>query len=93
MKRRADALAEKQKKADEAAARKALDDKKKSTPGKDWFLTFEADKYSKYDEAGVPTHDAKGKEINEQIRNKLKKTVNSQQAKYEKWLASQEEKK
>lgn len=95
MKRRADALAEKQKKADEAAAKKALDEKKKSTPGKDWFRTFETAAYSKFDETtGLPTHKADGKPLNDQIKNKLQKTINSQEAKYQKWLAdSQKEKK
>ena len=76
MKRREAALAEKAKKAQEAAERKALDEKKKSTPGKDWFRTFEAAKFSKFDENGLPTHNAKGKELSKEERNKLQKTIN-----------------
>lgn len=56
--------ADKKKKEDEQRAKKELELKKKSTPGKDWFRTFETDKYSKFDDAtGLPTHDAKGKEL------------------------------
>ncbi len=47
------------------AANRALDLKKKSTSGKDWFKVMEADKYSKFDEeTGLPTHDKKGKALN-----------------------------
>ena len=53
---------------------KELDAKKKSTSGKDWFKTFEAEAYSAFDEeTGLPTHDAKGKELSQAIKNKLKK--------------------
>ena len=38
--------------------------KEKSTPGKDWFKTIKKEEYSKFDDAtGLPTHDAKGKEL------------------------------
>ena len=64
--------------------------KKKSTSGKDWFKTFEPEKYQKFDEAtGLPTHDAKGKELSQAILNKLKKMQTSQETKYQKWLAEQ----
>ena len=42
-----------------------LAQKKKSTSGADWFKVMEGDKYSKYDETGLPTHDKTGKEISE----------------------------
>ena len=48
--------------------------KKKSTSGKDWFKTMEKEKYSKFDDAtGLPTHDAKEKELSQAIVNGLKK--------------------
>ncbi len=84
-------LAEKAKKEAEKAARKELELKKKSTSGKDWFRTMEAEKYSKFDdETGLPTHDASGKALSEAIVNKLRKQQNSQENKYQKWLKEQE---
>jgi len=60
--RREQKLAEKFKKEEEKKARAALELKKKSTSGKDWFREFESDKYSKFDpETGLPTHDTKDK--------------------------------
>jgi len=84
-------LAEKLKKEQEKAAKKALDLKKKSTSGKEWFQAMESDKYSKFDpETGLPTHDTKDKALSEAIVNKLKKVQNKQQGVYEKWLKEQE---
>lgn len=78
-------------KEEEKRLRKELDLKKKSTPGKEWFRTFETAKYSKFDdETGLPTHDDKGKALPDAIKNKLKKTANSQENKYQKWLKEQE---
>ena len=60
--------------------RKELDLKKKSTPAKDWFKTFQSDKYSKFDETtGMPTHNAKGKELSKEIVKKCEKEFNKQQ--------------
>jgi hypothetical protein len=70
-------LAAKKKKEDEKEAKKALELKKKSTTGKDWFREMESDKYSKFDEeTGLPTHDNKDKKLSEAIVNKLKKVQN-----------------
>lgn len=63
----------KKKKEEDKLAKQALDLKKKSTPGKDWFKVFESAKYSKYDDAGLPTHDVEGKALSEAIVNKFKK--------------------
>lgn len=51
---------------------------------------FEGDKWSKFDEAGVPTHDAKGVEVkhNQKALDKLTKGIKVQEEKYQKWLAS-----
>lgn len=68
---------EKLRKEQEKAARAALELKKKSTPGKEWFREFETEKYSKFDdETGLPTHDASGKALSEAIVNGLKKVQN-----------------
>jgi hypothetical protein len=42
---------------------------------------MQADKYSKFDEEGLPTHDVKGLEISKEIRNKLKKEFNKHEEK------------
>ena len=52
---------------------------------------FFGEKYSKYDENGIPTHDEKAKELSESIRNKLKKEWNKQDGIYQTWLKSQSE--
>ena len=62
------------KKEEEKRLRKELEIKKKSTSGKDWFRVMETDQYSKFDDVtGLPTHDAKGKELPEAKVNGLKK--------------------
>lgn len=83
-------VAEKLKKEEEKKAREDAALKKKSTSGKDWFRVMESDKYSQFDEAtGLPTHDASGKALHEQVINGLKKVQTKQQGVYEKWLAEQ----
>jgi hypothetical protein len=71
--------------------RKELEIKKKSTPAKDWFKTFFADKYSQYNDNGLPTHDDKGKELSESIRNKLQKEWNKQDSVYQAYIKSNTE--
>jgi cysteinyl-tRNA synthetase len=90
LKERADKIREKEKKEEEKQKRKQEEIRKKSTPPQEWFKAFRAAEFSQYDENGLPTHDAKGKEINEQIRNKLKKEWNKQKEVYEKFIAEQE---
>lgn len=71
---KAEKEAEKAKKEAEKKAKAELDLKKKSTPGKDWFKIFEADKYSEFDEeTGLPTKKADGKPLNDnEIKNLTK---------------------
>lgn len=47
---------------------------------------FFAKDYSEYDAEGLPLKDAKGKELSESIRNKLKKEWNKQDGVHKKWL-------
>lgn len=82
-------IQEKLKKEEEKRQRAELDLKKKSTSPKDWFKVMQGDKYSKYDDEGLPTHDEKGKELSESIRNKLKKEQKKQEGVYEKWFKEQ----
>lgn len=39
------------------------------------FFKSQADKYSKFDEEGIPTHDAKGKEISQELKNGFRKKM------------------
>jgi cysteinyl-tRNA synthetase len=43
------------------------------------------DKYSLFDENGVPTHDAKGFELSKEIKNKLKKEFEKHEKKHQQW--------
>ena len=88
LKERADKILEKERKEEEKRKRKEEETRKKSTPPTEWFKVMRAAEFSKYDgETGIPTHDAKDKEISESIRNKLKKEWNKQKEVYEKYLA------
>jgi cysteinyl-tRNA synthetase len=90
-------LKEKQKKIDdklkavaEKEARRLLELKKKSTTAQEWFKVFFSDKYSQFDSEGLPSHDIKGKELIDSIKNKLKKEWNKQDGVYKKWAEAEE---
>ena len=75
------------KKKEKQKKRKEEEIRKKSTPPTEWFKVFRGNEFSKYEEGtGIPTHDAKDKEISESIRNKLKKEWNKQKEVYEKYM-------
>ena len=48
--------------------------------------------YSKFDEDGLPSHDAKGTELKKEIRNKLKKEFKKHEDTHKKWLEKNEKK-
>ncbi|XP_065206637.1 cysteine--tRNA ligase, cytoplasmic isoform X2 [Planococcus citri] len=48
----------------------------------------ETNKYSKFDEKGLPTHDAEGKEISKGLLKKLQKLQIQQEKKYNEWQQS-----
>lgn len=74
LKEREAKIREKAAKEEEKRKRKEEEHKKKSTPPEQWFRVYRAVEFSQFEEAtGIPTHDAKGKEISESIKNKLKK--------------------
>jgi len=50
----------------------------------------ETDKYSKFDDKGLPTHDAVGEELGKKLRQKLQKQYETQEKKYRDYLASTE---
>jgi len=91
MKSIADKKQAKEKAKKEKEEKKALEDKKKSCPPNEYYPTFESDKFSKFDESGVPTHDNAGKELPKEITNGLKKKVKALEKKYQKFLKKQEE--
>ncbi len=83
---------EEKKKKEEEKKRKAAEDlKKKSTPAKEYFKQM-TDKYSAFDEEGMPTHDVKGKELPKEILNKLKKEYAKQDKIYKQWAESEAKK-
>jgi len=87
LKEREAKIHEKEKKEEEKRKRKEDELKKKSTPPQEWFKVFRAAEFSQFEaETGLPTHDSKGKEISESIKNKLKKECNKQKEVFDKYL-------
>eukprot|EP01022_Parablepharisma_sp_SALTPOND_P020553 TRINITY_DN376_c0_g1_i1.p3 TRINITY_DN376_c0_g1~~TRINITY_DN376_c0_g1_i1.p3 ORF type:complete len:477 (-),score=67.01 TRINITY_DN376_c0_g1_i1:7890-9320(-) len=82
---------EKKRKEEEKKKKAAEELKKKMTPPKEYFKQM-TDKYSKFDEEGMPTHDAKGKELSKEILNKLKKDYAKQDKIHKQWLESEAKK-
>ena len=78
---------EKERKKAEAAAKAAEEEALRSIPPGDIFKA-ESDKWSKFDERGIPTHDAKGEEIPKAQQKKLQKRYDAQEKKYNSYLKS-----
>merc|ERR1719242_2754442 len=74
-------------KAELAAAKAAEEAQRKIPPGE--IFQMEAEKWSKYDEKGIPPHDAKGEEIPKAQMKKLQKRYDAQEKKYNSYLKSQ----
>lgn len=83
-------IKEKEKKEEEKRRRKEEEVKKKSTPATEWFKVFRSAEFSQFDETGLPTHDAKGKELSDSIKNKLKKEWNKQNEVCTKFMQEQQ---
>uniref|UniRef100_T1GS43 Cysteine--tRNA ligase, cytoplasmic n=1 Tax=Megaselia scalaris TaxID=36166 RepID=T1GS43_MEGSC len=79
--------AEKEKKKAAAAALAAAKEAQKKIDPKKMFLT-ETDKYSAFDENGLPTLDKDGKEVSKGQLKKLQKLQQQQETKYKEYLAS-----
>ena len=75
------------KKAEAAAKAAALEAQKKIPPG-DLFKN-ETDKYSKFDDKGMPTHNAEGEEMPKAQLKKLQKIYQAQEKKYNDYMKSQ----
>ncbi|PAA88807.1 hypothetical protein BOX15_Mlig001018g1, partial [Macrostomum lignano] len=73
-------------KAAKAAAKASLEDRGKQ-PAEQMFLG-DTDKYSKFDERGMPTHDAQGKEVSKSALKKLQKLWDAQAKRHADWLKS-----
>nr|XP_020024388.1 cysteine--tRNA ligase, cytoplasmic isoform X1 [Castor canadensis] len=80
---------EKRRKKEEAARRKQEQEAAKlakmKIPPNEMFLS-ESDKYSKFDENGLPTHDIEGKELSKGQTKKLKKLLEAQEKLYKEHL-------
>ncbi|XP_045870513.1 cysteine--tRNA ligase, cytoplasmic isoform X2 [Meles meles] len=80
---------EKRKKKEEAARKKQEQEAAKlakmKIPPSEMFLS-ESDKYSKFDENGLPTHDSEGKELSKGQAKKLKKLFEAQEKLHKEYL-------
>lgn len=77
-------LEAKKKRDEEAAAKEAL----KRIPPEDYFkIGPDSDKYSQYDDKGIPTHTSDGKEVSKSSRSKLIKLWEKQKVAYEKIMS------
>ncbi|XP_058806033.1 cysteine--tRNA ligase, cytoplasmic [Phymastichus coffea] len=85
----AEKMAEKDRKKAEADAVAAVKEAQKKILPKEMFKA-ETDKYSKFNENGLPTHDIEGKEISKGQLKKLQKLQQAQEKRYAQYLASVE---
>ncbi|CAK1578254.1 unnamed protein product [Parnassius mnemosyne] len=81
------AEAEKQKKKQELLEAQRAKEEQKKIPPTEMFKR-ETDKYSKFDDKGLPTHDHEGKEMSKGMIKKLQKLQQAQEKKYNEYLAS-----
>lgn len=83
----ADKAAEKEKKKAEIAVANAAKEAQRKISPLDLFKS-DTDKYSKFDDKGLPTHDTKGEEISKGQMKKLLKLQQAQEKKYNEYLSS-----
>ncbi|CAH2091865.1 unnamed protein product [Euphydryas editha] len=79
--------AEKQRKKQELLEAQRAKEEQKKIPPTDMFKR-EKDKYSQFDEKGLPTHDHEGKELSKGLIKKLQKLQQAQEKKYKEYLAT-----
>lgn len=77
------------KKAEANAKQAALEAQKKVAPSE--MFKAELDKYSKFDDKGMPTHDVNGQEMSKAQLKKLQKLYTAQEKRYNDYMASQKE--
>ncbi|GJQ69559.1 hypothetical protein Trydic_g6655 [Trypoxylus dichotomus] len=80
-------IAERERKKIELAAAQAAKEAQRKIPPSEMFRR-ETDKYSKFDENGLPTHDVEGKEISKGQTKKLQKLQQAQAKKFDEYLAT-----
>lgn len=78
--------AEKERKRAQLEAEKAIKEAQRRINPIEMFLS-EVDKYSAFDEKGLPTHDIEGKEVSKGQIKKLQKLQQAQEKKYNEYLA------
>ncbi|XP_046394235.1 cysteine--tRNA ligase, cytoplasmic [Ischnura elegans] len=83
-------LAEKERKKAEQALLQAQKDAQRKIPPSEMFLS-QKESYSKFDDKGIPTHDAQGNELSKGQMKKLQKLQQAQEKKYAEYLASLKE--
>ncbi|XP_055855572.1 cysteine--tRNA ligase, cytoplasmic [Episyrphus balteatus] len=83
----AEKAAEKERKKQAAEAANAAKEAQKKIDPKKMFLS-ETDKYSAFDDKGLPTHDKDGKEISKGQTKKLQKLQQQQEARYKEYMES-----
>ncbi|GAB1604321.1 cysteine--tRNA ligase, cytoplasmic [Argonauta hians] len=69
----------------EKEAAEALREAQKRIPPSQLFIN-DTDKYSKFNEQGLPTHDAEGKELTKSALKKLQKLYDAQKKKYDAYM-------
>jgi len=82
-----DRAEEKQRKKDEQAKAAAEKEAQRRIPPNELFRR-ETDKYSQFNEQGLPTHDVEGNAITKSQLKKLEKGYNQQKKMYEEYLKS-----
>ncbi|KAF8771005.1 cysteine--tRNA ligase, cytoplasmic-like [Argiope bruennichi] len=87
LKAEAEKKLEKERKKQEQEALKAAREAIKKMPPSEMFKSM-TDKYSKFDDKGIPTHDVEGKELTESQLKKVMKLYNAQEKKYNDYLKS-----
>jgi cysteinyl-tRNA synthetase len=82
-------LQKQQKKEEQLKAQLEKDAQKKIPPWEIFQKGTEAGKYSKFDDKGIPTHDAEGTPIPKSGLKKLQKVYAAQEKKYNDYLSSE----
>ncbi|KAK0159588.1 hypothetical protein PV327_010684 [Microctonus hyperodae] len=78
---------EKERKKKELLLAEANKEAQKKIPPSEMFIN-ELDKYSKFDDKGLPTHDHEGKELSKGLSKKLQKLQMQQEKRYNEYLSS-----
>ena len=77
---------EKRKKEEEAKAKLDKENDLKSTSPSDYFKKFLPEKYSQYDERGIPTHNSKGEELTKKDRTWAEKQFEKHEKVHKKFI-------